>query len=157
MNKFEFFLLLLKGRMSLDSWLHGSEDSSWTPALLNTRPSRKILGVLGGQKRTDFHDFQKSIINDILVKMGSPPDLVLLSDEGKDTSGMIYMWCEQNNIPLRYMKADWSAGKSAGIQRDTQIIKESTAFIIFEQPRSNRNAKIAARLQKKKIPVVLVG
>ena len=147
--------------MSLDSWLNSSktesEDSSWTPALLNTRPARKILGVLGGQKRTDFHDFQKTIINDILVKMGSPPDLVLLSDEGKDTSGMIYMWCEQNNIPMRYMKADWSAGKSAGIQRDTQIMKEGTAFIVFAQPRSDRYAKLAARLQKKKLPVVLVG
>ena len=144
--------------MSLDSWLKtGNEDPSWTPALIARPPARKILGVLGGQKRTDFHDFQKSILNDILVKMGSPPDLVLLSDEGKDTSGMIYMWCEQNNIPLRYMKADWSAGKSAGIQRDTQIIKESTAFIIFEQPRSDRYSKIATRLQKKKIPVILVG
>ena len=144
--------------MSLDSWLKtGNEDPSWTPALIAKPPARKILGVLGGQKRTDFHDFQKSILNDILVKMGSPPDLVLLSDEGKDTSGMIYMWCEQNNIPLRYMKADWSAGKSAGIKRDTQIIKESTAFIIFEQPRSDRYSKIATRLQKKKIPVILVG
>ena len=144
--------------MSLDSWLKtGNEDPSWTPALIAKPPARKILGILGGQKRTDFHDFQKSILNDILVKMGSPPDLVLLSDEGKDTSGMIYMWCEQNNIPLRYMKADWSAGKSAGIKRDTQIIKESSAFIIFEQPRSDRYSKIATRLQKKKIPVILVG
>ena len=154
-------MLEVTSRMSLDSWLNSSkmesEDSSWTPALLNTRPARKILGVLGGQKRTDFHDFQKSILNDILVKMGSPPDLVLLSDEGKDTSGMIYMWCEQNNIPMRYMKADWSAGKSAGIQRDTQIMKEGTAFIVFAQPRSDRYAKLAARLQKKKLPVVLVG
>jgi hypothetical protein len=147
--------------MSLNSWLISSktesEDSSWTPALLNTKPARKILGVLGGHKRTDFHDFQKTIMNDILVKMGASPDLVLLSDEGKDTSGMIYMWCEQNNIPMRYMKADWSAGKSAGIQRDTQIMKEGTAFIVFAQPRSDRYAKLAARLQKKKLPVVLVG
>ena len=67
------------------------------------------------------------------------------------------MWCEQNNIPMRYMKADWSAGKSAGIQRDTQIMKEGTAFIVFAQPRSDRYAKLAARLQKKKLPVVLVG
>jgi hypothetical protein len=144
--------------MSLDSWLKGgSEDSSWTPALVNTQSKRRILGILGGHKRSDFHDFQKTIINDILVKMGSAPDLVLLSDEGKDTSGLIYMWAEQNNIPVRYVKADWSAGKSAGIQRDTQIIKEGTAFIVFAQPRSDRYTKIAARLQKKKLPVVLVG
>jgi hypothetical protein len=144
--------------MSLDSWLKGgSEDSSWTPALVNTQSKRRILGILGGHKRSDFHDFQKTIINDILVKMGSAPDLVLLSDEGKDTSGLIYMWAEQNNIPIRYVKADWSAGKSAGIQRDTQIIKEGTAFIVFAQPRSDRYSKIAARLQKKKLPVLLVG
>ena len=148
--------------MSLDTWLisknrEKSEDDSWTPDLLNTPPARKILGVLGGHKRNDFHNFQKTIMNDILVKMGALPDLVLLSDEGKDTSGMIYMWCEQNNIPMRYMKADWSAGKSAGVKRDTQIIKEATAFIVFSQPRSNRYAKLAAGLQKKKLPVVLVG
>jgi hypothetical protein len=143
--------------MSLDSWLRGNEDSSWTPDLLNKPPTRKILGILGGHKRNDFHNFQKTIMNDILVKMGALPDLVLLSDEGKDTSGMIYMWCEQNNIPMRYMKADWSAGKSAGVKRDTQIIKEATAFIVFSQPRSNRYAKLAAGLQKKKLPVVLVG
>jgi len=144
--------------MSLDSWLKGgSEDSSWTPALVNTQSKRRILGILGGHKRSDFYDFQKTIINDILVKMGSAPDLVLLSDEGKDTSGLIYMWAEQNNIPVRYVKADWSAGRSAGIQRDTQIIKEGTAFIVFAQPRSDRYTKIAARLQKKKLPVVLVG
>lgn len=148
--------------MSLNSWLRGSaktesEDSSWTPDLLNKPPTRKILGILGGHKRDDFHNFQKTIMNDILVKMGALPDLVLLSDEGKDTSGMIYMWCEQNNIPMRYMKADWSAGKSAGIKRDTQIIKEATAFIVFSQPRSDRYTKLAAGLQKKKLPVVLVG
>ena len=154
-------MLEATSRMSLTSWLNSpkteSEDSSWTPALLNKPPARKILGVLGGHKRDDFHNFQKTIMNDILVKMGAPPDLVLLSDEGKDTSGMIYMWCEQNNIPMRYMKADWSAGKSAGIQRDTQIMKEGTAFIVFAQPRSDRYTKLATRLQKKKLPVVLVG
>jgi len=144
--------------MSLDSWLKGgSEDSSWTPALVNTQSKRRVLGILGGHKRSDFHDFQKTIINDILVKMGSPPDLVILNDEGKDTSGLVYMWAEQNNIPVRYVKADWSAGKSAGLQRDTQIIKEATAFIVFAQPRSDKYAKLAARLQKKKLPVLLVG
>ena len=145
--------------MSLDSWLlkTGNEDPSWTPNLISKPPARKILGILGGHKRSDFHDFQKSIINDILVKMGALPDLVLLSDEGKDTSGLIYMWSEQNNIPVRYVKADWSAGKSAGLQRDTQIIKEGSAFIIFAQPRSDRYTKLATRLQKKKLPVVLVG
>ena len=146
--------------MSLDSWLLGSkgnEDSSWTPALITKTPARKILGILGGHKRSDFHDFQKTIMNDILVKMGSAPDLVILNDEGKDTSGLIYMWAEQNNIPVRYVKADWSAGKSAGIQRDTQIIKEATAFIVFAQPRSDKYVKLAARLQKKKLPVLLAG
>jgi hypothetical protein len=67
------------------------------------------------------------------------------------------MWAEQNNIPVRYVKADWSAGRSAGLQRDTQIIKEATAFIVFAQPRSDKYTKLAARLQKKKIPVLLVG
>ena len=146
--------------MSLDSWLlkTASEDSSWTPALLSNTPKRRILGILGGHKRTDFHDFQKTIINDILVKMGTLPDLVLLSDEGKDTSGLIYMWSEQNNIPVRYVKADWTtAGKSAGLQRDNQILKEGSAFIIFAQPRSDRYTKLATKLQKKKLPVVLVG
>jgi hypothetical protein len=146
--------------MSLDSWLLGSktEDPSWTPDLIGKQQKRRVLGILGGHKRTDFHDFQKTIINDILVKMGSAPDLVLLSDEGKDTSGLIYMWAEQNNIPVRYMKADWTtAGKSAGNQRDTQIIKDSSAFIIFAQPRSDRYTKLATKLQKKKLPVVLVG
>ena len=144
--------------MSLDSWLKGgNEDSSWTPALVNTQSKRRVLGILGGHKRSDFHNFQKTIINDILVKMGSPPDLVILNDEGKDTSGLVYMWAEQNNIPVRYVKADWSAGKSAGLQRDTQIIKEATAFIVFAQPRSDKYAKLAARLQKKKLPVLLVG
>lgn len=152
-------MLETTSRMSLDSWLTktNNEDSSWTPTLLSNTPKRRVLGILGGHKRTDFHDFQKSIINDILVKMGALPDLVLLSDEGKDTSGLIYMWSEQNNIPVRYIKADWSAGKSAGLQRDTQIIKEGSAFIIFAQPRSDRYTKLATRLQKKKLPVVLVG
>ena len=146
--------------MSLDSWLlkTASEDSSWTPALLSNTPKRRILGILGGHKRTDFHDFQKTIINDILVKMGTLPDLVLLSDEGKDTSGLIYMWSEQNNIPVRYVKADWTtAGKSAGLQRDNQILKEGSAFIIFAQPRSDRYTKLSTKLLKKKLPVVLVG
>ena len=82
--------------MSLDTWLQAktksekpkekSEDDSWNPALINKPQQRRILGILGGHKRSDYHDFQKTIINDILVKMGSAPDLVLLSDEGKDTS-----------------------------------------------------------------------
>ena len=88
--------------MSLDTWLlpktkpekvkEQSEDDSWNPSLINKVPERKIVGILGGHKRSDFHEFKKTVINDLIVKLGSKPDLVLLNDEGKDTSGMIWMW-----------------------------------------------------------------
>ena len=154
--------------MSLDTWLlpktksekpetkEQSEDDSWNPSLINKVPERKIVGILGGHKRSDFHEFKKTVINDFIVKLGSQPDLVLLNDEGKDTSGMIWMWCESNSIPCRYIKADWSAGKSAAIRRDTQILKEANAFIIFQQPRSDKYAKTAKNLEKKKKTVLFV-
>ena len=152
--------------MSLDTWLQAktksekpkekSEDDSWNPSLIHNIPERRILGILGGHTRTDFHEFKKTVMNDLLAKMNGQPELVLLNDEGKDTSGMIWMWCESNSIPCRYIKADWSAGKSAAIRRDTQILKEANAFIIFQQPRSEKYEKVAKSLEKKKKTVLFV-
>lgn len=132
------------------------EEEELSPIIQTSK--RLVLGVLGGHKRNDYSVFQKEVLASLIVEMSDKlPELVLLGDDAKDTSGMIYMWCEKNNIPCRYVKSDWIAnGKRAGIIRDNQIVKEGTAFLIFEGPKSTYLPKLAGRLKKKKYPVLTI-
>lgn len=112
--------------------------------------SRLVLGVLGGHKAKNFHEFNQTILADLLVKLdGKLPELVMLNDDGKDSSALVYMWCEKNDIPCRYIRADWTAGKRAGIIRDNQILQEASVLLIFQGPRSLYLKNIATKLEKK--------
>jgi hypothetical protein len=118
---------------------------------------RLVLGVLGGHKAKSFQEFNQTILADLLVKLdGKLPELVILNDDGKDSSALLYMWCEKNDIPCRYMRADWTAGKRAGIIRDNQIIQEASALLLFQGPRSLYLKNIANKLEKKGIKFLSV-
>lgn len=145
-----------KSESKKDSEVEVEEEEKLSPIIQPIK--RLVLGVLGGHKRDDYSVFQKEVLASMIVEMSDKlPELVLIGDDAKDTSGMIYMWCEKNDIPCRYVKSDWIAnGKRAGIIRDNQIVKDGTAFLIFEGPKSTYLPKLAGRLKKKNYPVLTI-
>jgi len=75
---------------------------------------------------------------------------------GADTLAEKY--CSQYNIPIKVIKPDWRLGKSAGMIRNTEIIKESDVIIAFWDNKSKGTSDSINKAKKlnKKIFIVKI-
>jgi hypothetical protein len=119
-----------------------------------------ILGVLGARNALTKQIMQDEILNPILDDLGKKPAKILLPAEPL-SSAYIECWATRQEIPVELIKSDWAKnGRRAGVLRDAFIEKESTAFLIFEGPKSRYYLDLAERIAKKRgnsIPVYVVN
>jgi len=102
---------------------------------------------------------QSEILNPILHDLDRPIKKVILPD---DTLSGTYVecWANRNDIQVELIKSDWiNYGKKAGVLRDAQIEKQSTALLVFEGPRSRYYLNLAERIARRrpKCPVYVVS
>jgi len=119
-----------------------------------------ILGVLGARNALTKQIMQDEILNPILDDLEKKPMKILLPAEPL-SSAYIESWAGRQDIPVDLIKSDWVRnGRRAGVLRDAYIEKESTAFLIFEGPKSRYYLDLAERIAKKRgnsVPVYVVN
>ena len=109
-----------------------------------------ILGVLGARNTLTKQIIQDEILNPILDDLKLKPKKVLVPSEPM-SSTYIECWATRNGIDVQAVKSDWIlSGKRAGILRDAQIEKESTALLIFEGPKSRYYLDLAERIARRR-------
>jgi hypothetical protein len=132
-------------QQTLDTFLaQGSATRSLSPPRV---PTQVRLGLLG--QRRDLTD--KDVIEILNLVAEDYPDVqaLIVPSEG-DSSIYAEAWAEKKKIPVTVHQADWRRdGKRAQIFRDHRIIYESTHFLIFGGPRSDRPLKTAEQLTRK--------
>jgi len=118
-----------------------------------------VLGVLGARNALTKQIMQDEILGPILDDLGKKPAKILLPAEPL-SSTYIECWAGRHEIPVELIKSDWVRnGRRAGVLRDASIEKESTAFLIFEGPKSRYYLDLAERIAKKRpstVPVYVV-
>jgi len=108
-----------------------------------------ILGVLGARNAITKQIMQDEILGPILDDLEKPPTKILLPAEPL-SSTYIECWAGRQDIPVELIKSDWGRdGRRAGVVRDYRIEKESTAFLVFEGPKSRYYLDLAERIAKK--------
>jgi hypothetical protein len=108
-----------------------------------------ILGVIGAGNSLTKQILQNEILNPILDDLGKI-DKILLPEEHL-TSTYIEAWAIRKSIDYDFVKSDWlNYGKKAGILRDGQVEKQSTALLVFEGPRSRFYLDFAERIAKRR-------
>lgn len=112
-----------------------------------------ILGVLGARNAITKQIMQDEILGPILDDLEKPPTKILLPAEPL-SSTYIECWAGRQDIPVELIKSDWGRdGRRAGVVRDYRIEKESTAFLVFEGPKSRYYLDLAERIAKKRADV----
>jgi len=112
-----------------------------------------ILGVLGARNAITKQIMQDEILGPILDDLEKPPTKILLPAEPL-SSTYIECWAGRQDIPVELIKSDWGRdGRRAGVVRDYRIEKESTAFLVFEGPKSRYYLDLAERIAKKRVGV----
>lgn len=116
----------------------------------------KILGVLGARNAITKQIMQDEILGPILDDLGTKPSKIILPSEPL-SSTYIECWAGRQDIPVDLIKSDWVRnGRRAGVLRDAAIEKGSTAFLIFEGPKSRYYLDLAERIAKKQSGPVYV-
>ncbi len=144
-------------QQTLDTFLTRSlsQSSQATPlsvdALRSLSPPRVPvqvrLGILG--QRRDLTDKDITEIFDLIVEDYPEVQALIVPSEG-DSSIYAEAWAEKKKIPVTVHQSDWRRdGRRAQIFRDNRIIHDSTHFLIFGGPRSERPLKTAEQLTKK--------
>jgi hypothetical protein len=109
----------------------------------------KILGVIGARNSLTKQILQNEILNPILDDLGKI-DKILLPEEHL-TSTYIEAWAIRKEIDYDFIKSDWlNYGKKAGILRDGQIERQSTALLVFEGPRSRFYLDFAEKIARRR-------
>jgi hypothetical protein len=109
-----------------------------------------ILGVLGARNAITKQIMQDEILNPILDDLTDTLSKILLPAEPL-SSTYIECWAGRKEIPVELIKSDWTRdGRRAGVVRDYRIEKESTAFLVFEGPKSRYYLDFAERIAKKR-------
>jgi len=124
---------------------------------LNTQ--QMILGILGARNAISKQIMQDEIMGPILDDLKSKISKIILPAE-PISSTYIECWAGRQDIPVDLIKSDWARdGRRAGVVRDYQIEKESSAFLVFEGPKSRYYLDYAERIAKKRTnaPVYVVN
>lgn len=117
-----------------------------------------ILGVLGARNSINKQIIQDEILNPVFDDLQIKPTKVLVPSEPL-SSTYIECWATRKGLEVLPIKSDWVLnGRRAGIVRDAQIEKESTALLIFEGPKSRYYLDLAERIAKRRsgYPVYVV-
>jgi len=120
---------------------------------------RQILGVLGSRNALTKQIMQNEILNPILDDLPGPVSKVILPEDTL-SSTYIECWANRKDMTVEFVKSDWTMnGKRAGVLRDAQIEKQSTALLVFEGPRSRYYLDLAERIAKRRpgCPIYVVS
>ena len=142
-----------KMQQSLDSFLQCSAAKPLVakPSERSLSPPRAPtivrLGVLGQRKdltESDVKQILELIIEDF-------PQIQTMNIPSEGNSSIYLESCaEKLKIPCTVYESDWRRdGRRAQIFRDARIIKESTHYLIFGAPRSEKPFKTAEQLARK--------
>jgi hypothetical protein len=119
----------------------------------------KVLGIIGSRNALTKQIIQHEILNPILNDLGGDLLKVICPEEPL-SSTFIECWADRKGIPVTTLKSEWiTYGKKAGVMRDYQIEKSSTALLIFEGPRSRFYLDMAEKIAKRRpdCPVYVVA
>lgn len=85
-----------------------------------------ILAIVGGRDYDDYKSF-KIIVDDYIKEIIplSTPNLIV-SGGARGVDSLAENYALEHNIPTKIYKPDWSKGKRAGLERNTDIINIST-------------------------------
>ena len=92
------------------------------------------LAIIGSRNFNNYSYAKKHILN-IIQKHGISINKII-SGGASGADKIAETFASKFNIPIEIIKADWSKGKSAGVIRNTDIIKKSEYVIAFWDKKS---------------------
>lgn len=111
------------------------------------------LGIVGGRDYTNYQNFKK-IVDDYIKNNGKISKIISGGAKGVDSMAEIY--AKDNNIPIEIYKPNWKLGKSAGIQRNTDIVNNCTHLLALPTEKSVGTYDSIRKANIKKISITIV-
>jgi len=110
------------------------------------------LAIIGGRTFVDYALMCKSI--DTFCKDQKVTLVISGGAKGADT--LAEKWALEHNIDTLILKPDWTIGKRAGLERNTDIVNEATHLIAFVMPESKGTWDSIKKAREKGIPTKVI-
>lgn len=112
------------------------------------------LAIAGYRGFTDYVLFSKEV-KKCLAEIGEVETFV--SGGAKGTDKMAERYASETGIPIVIYKPDWDGrGRGAGLERNTDIVTDSTHLLAFLSPRSKGTPDTIRKAHNKGIPVKVI-
>jgi hypothetical protein len=82
--------------------------------------------------------------------------LVIVHGAARGTDSIANDWALEHGIKIMSFPADWSGGKSAGIERNIQMLEESEPNLVVAFPGGRGTAHMVGLARKTKTPLIVV-
>lgn len=117
----------------------------------------KIL-VAGSRKYNNLDNLKKEFFNFLnYLKINNLDEIEVLSGCAKGPDSLILQVCEEHNIKTRKYPANWEKlGKSAGYERNKEMIKDATHALFFWDNISRGTQHAISLAKRKNIPYKIV-
>jgi hypothetical protein len=106
---------------------------------------------------TDTHAVHKLhyILQDIL-DTHLESELVIVHGAAPGADSLASAWAKSKHIAEMSFPADWSGGKSAGIERNIQMLEESEPNLVVAFPGGRGTAHMVGLARKTKTPLIVI-
>lgn len=105
-----------------------------------------ILAIVGSRT---FNGSIEIHVTDFIVKYGMKPVLIV-SGGAVGVDALAEKYAKKHNIPFKAFLPDWKGkGKSAGVQRNLDIVKACTHMIAFPDSEGGKGTRDSIKKAKK--------
>ena len=119
--------------------------------------NEKKIGIVGSRNFTDYEKFCKSIFLVLQNWNINIKDITIISGGAAGADTLAEIFASKYNLAIEIYKPDWKKyGKSAGIIRNTDIVKNSTHIIAYPSREGRGTQDTIKKAQAKNIPVKIL-
>jgi len=107
----------------------------------------------------DTHAVHKlhAVLQDTLdIRTPKESELVIVHGAATGADSLASAWAKSKHIREMPFPADWSGGRSAGIERNIEMLEESEPQLIIAFPGGNGTAHMVSLARKTKTPLLVI-
>ena len=121
---------------------------------MESRPKIKLL-ISGSRSLTDHLSITR-LLNERLAELYSRFEIELLNGGAKGVDQIAANWAQDHRMLVTYFRPDWSKGRYAGLERNTEMINLADFVCVVWDGQSKGSADVIKKTNRLNKPLIVI-